>query len=61
MHRNLKLYGDEIERSHTASGIVATVWTLLFVGMFAASLLGGEPKPVETATIGAVSGSALHP
>jgi hypothetical protein len=61
MHRNLKIYSDEIERSHTAAGIVATIWTVLFVGMFAASLLGNQTKPVETANVGAVTGGALHP
>ena len=58
MHRNLKTYGDEVERSHTAEGIVATVWTLLLVGMFAASLIGGQPKPVETANISATASVA---
>jgi hypothetical protein len=41
--------------------LVASVWTILLVVMFAASLLDGQSKPVETANITAApAGSAQH-
>ena len=61
MHRNLRIYRDEVRRSHVREGMVATVWAILFVGMFvAAALQGGHPKLIETANISAAPGALLH-
>jgi hypothetical protein len=51
MHRNLKIYGGEAERSHVQEEIVSTVWALLIVGMIAGSLLGWHSEPAERAKI----------
>ena len=61
MNWNLKIYQHEAERSHVQEALVASVWTILLVVMFAASLLDGQSKPVETANITAApAGSAPH-
>ena len=51
MKRNITIYQHEAEHSYVQEAIVASVWTLLFVVMVAASLLGGPIKPIETAHI----------
>ena len=51
MKRNLRTYEHEPDRSHVPETIVASIWTLMFVGMIAAPLLGGQSKPIETAHI----------
>jgi hypothetical protein len=61
MHRNLRIYGHEAERSHLKEGIVATAWTLLLIGMVAASWVSGgrQPESIETANI-ATSSAIAH-
>ena len=54
MHRNLRIYANEAERSHVPQAVVASVWTLLIILMFAASLLDQPSKPIETAGVTAI-------
>jgi tryptophan-rich sensory protein len=51
MKRHLRTYEHEADRSHVQETIIASVWTVLFVLMIAASLLDGQSKPIETAHI----------
>jgi hypothetical protein len=59
MHRNLRIYRDEARRSHVQEGIVASIWTFLFVGMLAGSLFAGQPKSIETAGISNAAAASL--
>ncbi len=56
MNRNLRIYEHEAERSHVQEAVVASVWTLLMVVMFTASLLDRPAKPIETADVAAPAG-----
>ena len=60
MNRNLRIYEHEAERSHVQEAVVASVWTLLMVVMFAASLLDRPSKPIETADVAAPTGLPSH-
>jgi len=51
MNRNLRIYEHEAERSHAKEAVVASVWTFLMVGMFAASLLDRPSKPIVSADL----------
>ena len=58
MKRDLRIYEHEADRSHVQETIVASIWTLVFVVMIAAPLLGGESKLIETAHIATPSEAA---
>ena len=58
MKRDLRIYEHEADRSHVRETIVASIWTLVFIGMIAARLLGGQSKPIETAHIATASEAA---
>ena len=58
MKRDLRIYEHEADRSLVQETIVASIWTLVFVGMIAAPLLGGQSKPIETAHIATPSDAA---
>jgi len=49
MNRNLRIYEHEAKRSHTQEAVVASVWTVLMVVMFAASFLDEPSKPIASA------------
>jgi len=51
MNRNLRIYEHEAERSHAQEAIVASVWTLLMIVMFAGSLLDWPSKPIASAEL----------
>ena len=55
MKRDLRIYEHEADGSHVRETIIASIWTLVFVGMIAASLMGGRSKPIETAHIAIAS------
>ena len=51
MNRNFRVYEHEAERSHTQEAVVASVWTLLMVVLFTASLLDRPNKPIASADL----------
>jgi len=51
MNRNLRMYQHEAERSHSQAVVVASIWTVLMVVMFAASLLDWPTKPIASAEL----------
>jgi len=55
MRRGVRIYEHEADRSHVQETIIASIWTLVFVVMIAAPLLGGQSKPIETAHIATAS------
>ena len=55
MKRDLRIYEHEADRPHVRETVVASIWTLVFIGMIAARLLGAQPKPIETAHIATAS------
>ena len=49
MNWNLRTYGNEADRSDTHELVVASIWTVVFVLLVAASLLDRPTKLIETA------------
>jgi hypothetical protein len=60
LHRNLKIYAHEAKRSHLQEAVVASIWTLMMILMFAGSLFEQPIKRVETAEVAAPVGLSLH-
>jgi uncharacterized BrkB/YihY/UPF0761 family membrane protein len=54
MNCNLRIYQHEAERSHAQEVVVASIWTVLMVVMFAASLIDWPAKPIASAELQAV-------
>ena len=58
MKRDPRIYEHEADQSHVQETMIASIWTLVFVVMIAAPLLGGQSKPIETAHIATPSEAA---